>query len=205
MSGKAAGKRKATPTLDLEKALPVAKKSLENDFEITVAYQPSVRQSKMPVLEIQSPTLPPESRYRHSGLSWITSGSNNSRWSGLRTPGTGVMRQKSKSGHTTPKSSVSPSKSPTGSQSPGLISLNMSEQTEIPPPTAIRKAEPSLSPVHVACRGCGQYHPYGYRHGNSEVESNLPFGWWRKTKAIRQSQSTFYDDADDEDEIMSAV
>jgi hypothetical protein len=200
LSEKHTGKRKATPILQLDKPLLVGKKSLESDCEITVAYQPSQRQTSMRDLEeAQSPTLPPESRYRLSGLSWITGGGRKSHWSGPRTPGTEIRRQ-STGGRTTPKSPTSPSReSFTLPRSPGLSSIDVSEQPEVPPRAKMRQIDPALNPGYVACRGCGQYHPYGFRHRDIEIQDNLRFGFWRK-KNGRQSQSTFFDDRDDDDD-----
>lgn len=201
-----------------EKTTAMTEKDIEkqqspsvDDAVITVALQPSQRPSVASThdLEMQSPTLGPAHKYRLSGLSCINGATT--RWSGLQTPGTHILQDGS-SGQTSPQFPRSPASSRFGSISRNLglsESVVFEDAPEVPELLVahdMRPPEPALSPRHVACRGCGQYHPYGFQHGvespKSPVSPLSPFFLFSNRKSRRRpSQSTFFvsDDEDDDE------
>ena len=186
-----------------------------SQFEITVAYTPSivdpVSRPRTHVPETQSPTLPPDflvRRNRLSNYSWMTSRSKQSTWSSIRSSITGPSRSpkpnRSKSAATNKTlSPTTPSSAMFPPYSPGLSTIDLSELPDI---HSLPMIPPPRSSARFLCRGCGKFHPPGYRHSNAEVENNLSkFALWRSSKTTqattsRQSQSTFYHDDDDEEE-----
>ena len=221
-SDKKAGKRKGTPpTLNLDSTLRRQPSRETTDtasqFEITVVYTPSRPQTHAPemrsptfppdtpslpnthVPEMQSPTLPPDfliKRNRLSNYSWMTSRSKQSTWSSLRSSITARSPDLGRKGSTARSPGFPP-------YSPGLSTIDLGELPDI-------HALPSIPPprrgsARLPCRGCGKFHPPGYRHTDAEVERNVRgFALWRSSRTThtttRHSQSTFYNEEDEEEE-----
>jgi hypothetical protein len=200
-----AGKRKVTPpALNLERPATARSADSASQFEITVVYTPSVPQNHVP--EMQSPTLPPDfliRRNRLSNMSWITGRSMQSRWSSVRSSSTTSSttlspHRKSRRGivqHSAdPRSPVSPISMTHPLSSPGLSTIDLGELPDI-------HALPVMSQLpraRILCPGCGRFHPAGYRHTDAEVNANLSRFQLFRNSSTRDSQSTFYDDRDDE-------
>jgi hypothetical protein len=207
---KQSSKRKVTPPapLDLtERSTAARSLDSSSQFEITVVYTPSQPQTHVP--EMQSPTLPPDfliPRNRLSNMSWITGRSMQSRWSSVRSSTTLSTitlspHRKSRRGilqHTSdPRSPVSPISMTHPLSSPGLSTIDLGELPDI---HALPEM-PSLPRARILCPACGRFHPAGYRHTEAEVRANVSrFQLFRNSHSVRHSQSTFYDDGDDEED-----